>query len=922
MNSFAKPLYLGILILVAEMTRQFGLGIDWGNEFHKSTMILPKKGFQMVENSISKRKTPSTLSFCGEDRFFESQAVIKFPRAACESFYMLNRFFETDKNSFTTDFSDTDKYFFEDLKVTFDKHSLVFESQSPVLKNFQRNSTIQTIDDFKGTVPVNYIRLEELFAMMLDIEKDNAFNTGQVEFKEAMFTIWDSSMSIAARKRLISSIHLGGLKPLGFVHENSAAAVYYAIDRKPENSTESENTLFVNIGSLGTKLSLIKFHSTNQTLISNQTLVLPTVSVVKDQYFHKFSGHLLDVCLGDFALSKQLKDFKRALKPNEITISKRRRLYNEVKRAKEMLTVNREVNFYVEDFFDDRHLNVKISKSEFEENCKIYFDELSNLLKSFINALKTDNVLINKVEILGGAVRVPRIQEIIKEVTQTTPASHINGDEGMAYGASFIAANFSAGIRTKKIILNDGPNYEIDLSVKFPENSNQTNKDTILFPFKTNYGTKKKMNIKKLQDDVKMILTQKNENYSIEYSVEGVQKALDRFQNKNVTDWKADFYFEIDHMGIPKLLNSDLQIKENVTEIVNKTLPKVNKTENDTTPPEVIQEIKYKLVVHTIKLTISSIKESYISLMDNKVAFEESKKLLSSIKNKELEKQRRSAIKNSLESFVYKLSSEAEDSASFLSEVEISKFKEKSEEIDNFIFSSEAESAEMSKFENLITDVDSLLSPLESRKDEFKNRESNWKNWNQFYKNMTTSIQDLKNNKPWISSENMTDTVKKLETSHKQVEEFYKQQLEMPLFSDPVFNRRVIAEKTRIVSNSVDKIRRIPKPKPEKTKDKTDKTIDDVLKNMKNNLTDTNFTKEQMEEMLQKMKDMKANIEEATKTAGESQMPEDEKNESQTSELSEEIPEVSNEADNDSLEARASNESDTIEKEAEISKEL
>ena len=49
----------------------FGLGVDFGGEYSKAAMLLPGRYFVMVEDSISKRKTPTSLSFCESSRFFE-----------------------------------------------------------------------------------------------------------------------------------------------------------------------------------------------------------------------------------------------------------------------------------------------------------------------------------------------------------------------------------------------------------------------------------------------------------------------------------------------------------------------------------------------------------------------------------------------------------------------------------------------------------------------------------------------------------------------------------------------------------------------------------------------------------------------------------------------------------------------------------
>lgn len=45
---------------------------------------------------------------------------------------------------------------------------------------------------------------------------------------------------------------------------------------------------------------------------------------------------------------------------------KRRRLYSEIKRIKEQLSISKELGFYVEDFFDDSSFSTKLSKDEFE----------------------------------------------------------------------------------------------------------------------------------------------------------------------------------------------------------------------------------------------------------------------------------------------------------------------------------------------------------------------------------------------------------------------------------------------------------------------------------------------------------------------------------------------------------------------------
>lgn len=85
---------LFVLSLSITCSLSFGLGIDFGGEFNKATMILPSTGFVMVETVISKRKASSMVAFCDQDRYLDSQAMLKFIKPNCESYHFLNRFFE------------------------------------------------------------------------------------------------------------------------------------------------------------------------------------------------------------------------------------------------------------------------------------------------------------------------------------------------------------------------------------------------------------------------------------------------------------------------------------------------------------------------------------------------------------------------------------------------------------------------------------------------------------------------------------------------------------------------------------------------------------------------------------------------------------------------------------------------------------
>ncbi len=185
-----------------------------------------------------------------------------------------------------------------------------------------------------------------------------------------------------------------------------------------------------------------------------------------DRHSKRFGGQKLDICLMELVLEKQLtknltKFDLENLKFEDINLHKRRLLLNSVKKSKKILSSNKEMFVSVEDFFEYRALQEKVTRAEFESYCEPVFEKLSSELNSLTEDLAARNLTFSKIEMLGGIVRIPKVQEIIKNQWNMPLGQHINGDDGMAMGASIIAANYSAGVRTKKIIMSERVGYSI-----------------------------------------------------------------------------------------------------------------------------------------------------------------------------------------------------------------------------------------------------------------------------------------------------------------------------------------------------------------------------------------------------------------------------------------------------------------------------
>ncbi len=124
------------------------------------------------------------------------------------------------------------------------------------------------------------------------------------------------------------------------------------------------------------------------------------------------------------------------------------KLLKECNKLKEVLSANKETQFFSEGLLDGADYKSQITRAIFEEITQ----ELSTKIivpieKVLFRANKTVND-IDLVELIGGGIRIPKVQAILNEFFGVNKIGfHLNGDEAMALGAAFLAANYSSSFR-------------------------------------------------------------------------------------------------------------------------------------------------------------------------------------------------------------------------------------------------------------------------------------------------------------------------------------------------------------------------------------------------------------------------------------------------------------------------------------------
>ena len=116
-------------------------------------------------------------------------------------------------------------------------------------------------------------------------------------------------------------------------------------------------------------------------------------------------------------------------------------------------TVN--LPFITADASGPKHLQITITRSKFESLAEAIFERLKAPCHRALEDAKLDPKEIAEVLLVGGSTRIPKVQEIAKDIFGKEPNKSLNPDEVVAVGAAVQAAVLAGDAGVKDILLLD-----------------------------------------------------------------------------------------------------------------------------------------------------------------------------------------------------------------------------------------------------------------------------------------------------------------------------------------------------------------------------------------------------------------------------------------------------------------------------------
>lgn len=260
---------------------------------------------------------------------------------------------------------------------------------------------------------------QEISAMILQKMKQTAEDFLGEPVTEAVITV-PAYFNDAQRQATKDAGKIAGLEVKRIINEPTAAALAYGLDKKKSN----EKVAVFDLGGGTFDISILELGDG----------VFEVRSTDGDTHL---GGDNFDQVLIDFLAEEFRKQEGVDLRKDPIALQ---RLKEASEKAKIELSSRNETEvnlpFITATQDGPKHLVVNITRAKFEALCSVLFDKVLEPCRRALKNSKLELKDLDEVVLVGGATRMPKIQQIVKDFFGKEPNRSVNPDEVVAVGAA------------------------------------------------------------------------------------------------------------------------------------------------------------------------------------------------------------------------------------------------------------------------------------------------------------------------------------------------------------------------------------------------------------------------------------------------------------------------------------------------------
>jgi molecular chaperone DnaK len=275
----------------------------------------------------------------------------------------------------------------------------------------------------------------QISAFILQKMKETAEAYLGQKVEQAVITV-PAYFNDAQRQATKDAGKIAGLEVLRIINEPTAAALAYGLDKQKAGTIAvydlGGGTFDISILEIGDGVFEVK--STNgDTFLGGEDFDMRLVNYLADE-FQKEQG--IDLRRDKLALQR----LKEAAEKAKIELSS---------------TTQTEINlpFITADASGPKHLTMKLTRAKFEALVEDLVQKTVDPCRQALKDAGLSAAEINEVVLVGGMTRMPKVQEVVKQLFGKEPHKGVNPDEVVAVGAAIQAGVLQGDV--KDVLLLD-----------------------------------------------------------------------------------------------------------------------------------------------------------------------------------------------------------------------------------------------------------------------------------------------------------------------------------------------------------------------------------------------------------------------------------------------------------------------------------
>ncbi|MDE1992235.1 MAG: molecular chaperone DnaK [Rhizobiaceae bacterium] len=384
------------------------IGIDLGTT-NSCVAVMDGKDAKVIENAEGARTTPSMVAFTDDgERLVGQPAKRQAVTNPTNTLFAVKRLIGRR---------------YEDPTVEKDKHLVPFS----IVRGDNGDAWVDA--NGKGYSPA------QISAMILQKMKETAESYLGEKVEKAVITV-PAYFNDAQRQATKDAGRIAGLEVLRIINEPTAAALAYGLDKK-----DGKTIAVYDLGGGTFDISILEIGDG----------VFEVKSTNGDTFL---GGEDFDMRLVEYLVAEFKKDNGIDLKGDKLALQ---RLKEAAEKAKIELSSSQqtEINlpFITADATGPKHLTLKLTRAKLES---LVDDLVQRTIAPCKAALKDAGVTaaeIDEVVLVGGMSRMPKVQEVVKQLFGKEPHKGVNPDEVVALGAAIQAGVLQGDV--KDVLLLD-----------------------------------------------------------------------------------------------------------------------------------------------------------------------------------------------------------------------------------------------------------------------------------------------------------------------------------------------------------------------------------------------------------------------------------------------------------------------------------